>query len=372
MKKVIFDVDGVLLSEKRYFDVSALTVWEWFYSPLYMHLGREHVKAELTDAEIDAIRAQIWDHGHILTWLKQHGVNSNWDMVHACIVVMLWMMLELYVQEHGEVDVSAQTIDDVRHMGELLQAYAVPSSDMVFQRMREAVPDEAGKEDVFSYLSDAVSLSLGTDCSQWTALQSPLWQLHFENFQEWYFGDALYRETYRKEPAAAGKTGFLTREEPFGRPENIADMFRKLKQRGYEIAIATGRSWPEVEIPFRTFDWLKEFEPAYVATYTDVLQAEEMLHLSLDKPNPFVYYLGAFGKKPDMYEAYIRNPDAFKQGEYYIVGDSLADVWCARAMGATMIATLTGLDGEQARPMFEKEKVPHIVHTVEDVLDILL
>ena len=28
MKKVIFDVDGVLLSEKRYFDVSALVVWE--------------------------------------------------------------------------------------------------------------------------------------------------------------------------------------------------------------------------------------------------------------------------------------------------------------------------------------------------------
>ena len=30
MKKVIFDVDGVLLSEKRYFDVSALTLWEWY------------------------------------------------------------------------------------------------------------------------------------------------------------------------------------------------------------------------------------------------------------------------------------------------------------------------------------------------------
>lgn len=27
MKKVIFDVDGVLLSEERYYDVSALTVW---------------------------------------------------------------------------------------------------------------------------------------------------------------------------------------------------------------------------------------------------------------------------------------------------------------------------------------------------------
>ena len=43
MKKVIFDVDGVLLSEKRYFDVSALVVWEWYYSPRYMQIGRAHV-----------------------------------------------------------------------------------------------------------------------------------------------------------------------------------------------------------------------------------------------------------------------------------------------------------------------------------------
>lgn len=31
MKKVIFDIDGVLLSEERYFDVSGLVVWEWLY-----------------------------------------------------------------------------------------------------------------------------------------------------------------------------------------------------------------------------------------------------------------------------------------------------------------------------------------------------
>ena len=41
MKKVIFDVDGVLLSEERYFDVSALTVWEILYSKDYMGLPLE-------------------------------------------------------------------------------------------------------------------------------------------------------------------------------------------------------------------------------------------------------------------------------------------------------------------------------------------
>ena len=57
MKKVIFDVDGVLLSEKRYFDVSALVVWEWYYSPRYMHLKPERITADLDDETIAALRA---------------------------------------------------------------------------------------------------------------------------------------------------------------------------------------------------------------------------------------------------------------------------------------------------------------------------
>ena len=43
MKKIIFDVDGVLFSEERYFDVSGLTVWEWLYSSGYMGLARNRM-----------------------------------------------------------------------------------------------------------------------------------------------------------------------------------------------------------------------------------------------------------------------------------------------------------------------------------------
>lgn len=116
MKKVIFDVDGVLLSEKRYFDVSALTVWEWFYSPSYMRLGHEDVKPDLSNAEIDSIRARIWYDDKILTWLKQHGVNNNWDMVHARIVVTLWLMMEEYVNDHGRANTQIKSIDDVQYL----------------------------------------------------------------------------------------------------------------------------------------------------------------------------------------------------------------------------------------------------------------
>ncbi len=54
-----------------------------------------------------------------------------------------------------------------------------------------------------------------------------------------------------------------------------------------------------------------------------------------------------------------------------MVGDSLADVWCAKAMGAVMIGTLTGLDGQAAKVMFEREHADYIIPSVEAILQIL-
>lgn len=371
MKKVIFDVDGVLLSEKRYFDVSALVVWEWYYSPRYMHLKPERITADLDDDTIAALRARFWRNDDILLWLKKHGVNSNWDMVHAHIVVTLWLMLEKYVADHGGLEGSLKKIDDIQYLGSLLRGYPVPTADDVYRRLSNVIPERAGKDEVFTYLTDAVQSSLGPGSKQWTPLDSPLWQLEFEAFQDWYFGDELYEQTYGKKPYAPGKPGFLTREEPLGTVDGIRNMFRELKKRGYQIAIATGRSKMEMEIPFRTYGWLDEFDEHYVATYSDVEEAEAMLHMSLDKPNPFAYYLGAFGKTKKHYLDYVSHPDDFKKGIYYVVGDSLADVWCARTIGATMIGTLTGIDGPAAKPMFQKEHVRYIVDSVEEILDIL-
>ena len=371
MKKVIFDVDGVLLSEKRYFDVSALVLWEWYYSEKYLHLGQETITADLSDEAIDDLRRRFWKDDAILLWLKKHGVNSNWDMVHAHLVVTLWLLLESDIAQNGALDLAIDTYDDVQSLGRRLRGCEVPSAEAVYRRLDETVPDEAGKDDVFAYLSDAVAASLGEGTRRWTPLHSPLWNLAFETFQDWYFGDELYEKTYGKKAYAPGKSGFLTREEPLGTVQGIRHMFQELKRRGYAIAIATGRSRAEMEIPFRTYGWLEEFDEHYLATYSDVEEAEGMLNLSLDKPNPFVYCLGAFGKDKAHYGDYVRRMDDFKQGTYYVVGDSLADVWCAKALGAVMIGTLTGIDGDDAREMFEKERVPYVVDSVEEVLDIL-
>lgn len=373
MKKVIFDVDGVLLSEKRYFDVSALTLWEWYNSPLYMGLSQEPVRANLTEEEIRDLRARYWKDDEILQWLKGHGVNDNWDMVHAHIFVTLWLMLEQYAATTGQIRrLSFDTLRGVRLAGIFLKNCDIPTASDVLDVLRDTVPDGASKDQVFEYLGKAAGESKGGQALvPYASLDSSLWHLHVDCFQNWYFGDDLYRETYGREPDNPGKSGFLTNEDPLADPDDIRHLFQELKRRGYDIAIATGRSRREMEIPFRHYGWYDEFDPLYISTSTDVDEAAALLHRSLDKPNPFAYYLGAFGHYPDRYADYADHPDTFKQGTYYVVGDSLADVWCARSMGAVMIGTLTGLDGQNARAMFEKEGADHIVNNVMDILDIL-
>ncbi len=48
MKKILFDVDGVFLSEERCFDVSALTVYELLMDKCYLGL-HSHIDWENFD-----------------------------------------------------------------------------------------------------------------------------------------------------------------------------------------------------------------------------------------------------------------------------------------------------------------------------------
>lgn len=373
MKKVIFDVDGVLLSEKRYFDVSALTLWELYNSPYYMGFEQEQIDPHLSEEKISALRKQYWKDDLILQWLKNHGINDNWDMVHAHIFVSLWIMLEELAHRGSPMtEISLFTAEDVQQLGLRLQSCALPTGEQVLEWLERYVPPTAGKDEVFQYLGTGASnTATGKVLAPYAPLGSSLWNLHQRCFQAWYFGDELYKTIYGIEPVAPGKPGFLSREEPLGTVEGIRHMFQELKRRGYELAIATGRSYWEMKIPFETYGWLEEFNPLYISTSTDVEEASKMLGLCLAKPHPFAYRLGAFGHYPEKYRDYVENADAFHKGTYYVVGDSLSDVWGAKQMGALMIGTLTGLEGKDARSMFEKENVEYIINSVEDILHIL-
>ena len=91
-------------------------------------------------------------------------------------------------------------------------------------------------------------------------------------------------------PYSAGKPGFLSREVPLAPAAHILSLFRTLKERGYDIAIATGRAREEMEIPFKLFHWYEEFDPCTMATASDAEESAGRLGGPvLDKPNAFIF-----------------------------------------------------------------------------------
>lgn len=376
MKKIIFDVDGVLLSEERYYDVSGLAAWEVLYSKDYMGLPSERNDfdpSSVTDGQIAAVRAMVWGHDRLLTWLKSHGINSNWDMVHAFLVTTLWIMGEEYRARTGEpLSLSLHKEADCKSAGLLLMGLPIPSADTVLQTWKAAIPDDAQGEAVFGALAEKMKKTFGA-VPDWAALQSDFWHIHTAAFQDWYLGDDGFIRQNGHMPWSGGKKGFLRAEIPLAPKNAILSLFKRLKAKGYSIAVATGRSRNEMTIPFKELGWYGEFDPLYLGTATDAFEASKICAGAfLDKPHPFIYECAMYGRHPESYPAYAEGKRKPGEGDVvWVVGDSYSDILGARAAGAHIVGVLTGLEGKKAAPMFEKAGVPYVdrVTDIESVIE---
>ena len=363
MKKVIFDIDGVLLSEERYYDVSGLAVWELLYSPAYMGLPseRDDFRADkVTDGQIAMIRSLVWGDDALLGYLKSHGINSNWEMVHADLVTILWLMGAEYKRRTGEaLALSFEEEGDCKKAGLLLMGLPIPSSGDVLAAWKSHIPETAQGGEFFRALQSSMAADFG-EVPPWALVGSAFWRIHVSAFQEWYLGDDEFIRQNRRLPWSGGKRGFLSQEIPLAPAGAVQSLFRRLKAAGYAIAVATGRSRNEMIIPFKELGWYDEFDPHFLATATDAEEAAAALHTgSLDKPHPFIYECAIFGRDPAQYGRYAKEgkrPDP--SDEIWVVGDSYSDILGSRAAGARIIGVLTGLEGQAAASMFEKAGAP--------------
>ena len=97
---------------------------------------------------------------------------------------------------------------------------------------------------------------------------------------------------------------------------------------------------------------LKLFNEKHIVTASEVLKAESVFPKegSLGKPNPFSYIATLYGNNERDYLHYIQNQTHIvNEDDVFIVGDSLADLLCAKTIGATFIGTLTGLSGKEQK-----------------------
>lgn len=370
---ILFDVDGVLLSEEHYFDASALTVWEMLISPNYLGLEPMQFKTDYNDEEIQEIRELVFENDKVLKFMKSRGLNANWDMIYLSFSHQLIHLLSQIkdtelekIKNWCQAPIDRETLVE---MGKVLSNYHVKLDFSLFEQ--EFARSEATKQELFSYLNELASEKMGVATSIFN--KGELWSVCEHVSQEWYVGDEHVFASTGRPSVQHGKKGFLANETTLAPRQEIDELFQFLNSSGYMIGIGTGRPELETIQPFQHLDWLKQFDENRIVTADDVLKAELELpeRMSLSKPHPFTYIMGLLGKETPI-QACLNTRLPLENAEtVLVVGDSLADLLAARKLGCQFAAVLTGLSGKDARGDFEKHKADYILDTVLDLKRIL-
>ncbi|WGV56888.1 HAD hydrolase-like protein [Brevibacillus brevis] len=375
IKTILFDVDGVMLSEERYFDASALTVWEFLYSPQYVGLAGEEFTASPEEAQIRRVREQVFAHDEVLNFIKSRGINSNWDMVFLAFSYQLIRLIEVVKTQVPEAtSLLVEQIDrpQLAKVKEWAATYAPDFQVDYAAFTADFAKGSAQKAGMLLYLNQIATERCGI-ATEMFSRNSDLWQLIQKTFQEWYLGDERVAASIGRETMQPGKKGFLADEIPIVPPAEMVELFRTLKEKGYTLGIGTGRPTIETHVPLSEMNILEWFDPNRVVTASHVLDAEEAFpsFAPMSKPHPYCYVKGLLGLDTPISDAVHFSLPIENGEEVLIVGDSLADFLAARSIGCKFAATLTGLSGQDARSKFEEEKADFILDDVRDILSIL-
>lgn len=371
LNTILFDVDGVFLSEERYFDASALTVRELLLSKNYLGLGGDApFQTRYSDEEIARIRKNVFRDDHVLNFLKSRGMNANWDMIYITFSVQL---IHLAAQLPGPLKAQAAALFakpiDRGTLDQFRQWFSAHPVIIDFKALLEDYSGtKATRQDLILFLNDLAARYFGVETHEFQP-KSRLWHVGEHASQEWYIGDENVLPATGVPSVQTGKKGFMNEEVTLADPETVREMFRMLKEKGVRIGIATGRPHLETFRPFGYLHWLDMLDENHMATANDVLAAEKKYDAApLAKPHPFTYLLSYYGKDSDVQKLTARTPEKLPAGKStVIVGDSLADLLCARQIGCRFAGVLTGLSGKKARTELEAHGADFILDSVADI-----
>lgn len=375
MKSILFDVDGVFLSEERCFDVSAITVEELLTSEgIFLGCGTYiDFENDLNDKKIQEIRERVFQHDKILNQLKSLGLNSNWDMLFIVFSIHLIDLAKQLDQSHRCEFLNSSTFNE-KTLFEMNKHLLHKEID--YEKPLEVIDSfRNGKDAIYEDLESYAKDQLEIDDTELFKLKSNLWQLSKDTYQEWYLGKDLFNKVEEGTALLDFKKGFIYEEVILKPQEEIQLLLQHLKEAGYHLAIATGRPRTETIIPFESLGLKSYFDDEHIVTASEVLDAESDYpeYQPLGKPNPFSYIATLNGNDRNRYKEYATHQENIvNKDEVYIVGDSLADLLSAKKIGATFIGTLTCLKGDKAQPELEEYGADYIVEDVTKIRNILL
>lgn len=366
---ILFDIDGVLLSEDQYFDATGLTVHELLTSPRWLGLSISDLPSYTptpAEATVKNIRSIVFHADRVLYVMKSAGVNSNWDMAYLQFLYVMGCQLEK-AKDTPEVwermvpilsqRWSRETVPDI---GRMLAGVSTPLTAEEFAGYIAEFHSCTTREEMFAHIHAWFDERIGIRPSEMDF--GTIHQLAVDLFQEWYLGDESVQGR-----VLTGKRGFVEHEIPLAPPEQITKLFEEFYESGIQLGIGTGRVRVEMEVPFRIYGWRRFFTEDHVTTASEVQSAEARYPdvTPLSKPNPFSYLRSWLGANRENEAARPTLPIPKEEASrLLVVGDSVADWQAARAIGCHFAAVLTGLTGQAARPRFENLGCQYILDTV--------
>ncbi len=336
---LIFDMDGVITTEEKYWACARLTFWELVTQTL-------DIADAFGDAVHDeAVREAVVSDELIYT-LKGRAVNSNWDITYVLACVYLSGI-------PGATVFSAMNVPDfLQAIHDTMDAKADwPNVLTEFLAETGGAKGRALVQEAGNRLQKALNFN-GEDLLR---VDGPFWWYLHACFQRWYTGEAM-REL-NAEPLTDGT--MLPAQQ-------IEATLKTLHDRGYKLGAATGRPNDELYDALGELGLMEYFDPQRLGTLDVVRDAETKLGLSgLAKPHPFSL-LRAVYPRAALEVLVDEEFQKLKRNNVVMVGDTTSDVIMAKAAGCRVVGVLTGIRGEKAR----QERLALLEHSgCEAILD---
>jgi phosphoglycolate phosphatase-like HAD superfamily hydrolase len=365
---IVFDLDGVITSEKAYWVTAGLVLHEILYSPCYWNISGVTIpyRPVTTAEECFRLSHETLPEAVILKF-KARSINSNWDTCYAAVSICLIDLLTKLPDCSPLLPLRPWDTDWIAAFRQALAQVEGPKTISLetFQPFETAIFQGYVGLEIINRLNHYASIVLGHRVEDVFGRYSSSWKFCRNIFQEWYLGDELYMQEYGHIPKQTGKRGCIYFERPLLPVERLRGVLEILRSQGYVLGIATGRPGQEATIPLQNYGLLEYFDEKYVVTDVEVSQAEARLEkqgkaCSLVKPHPYPFLRAA---NPD----YQLDEPLERESNFIVVGDTPSDVYGGRAAGAITIAVLTGARSAEARTLLEQSQPDFLVEDVTKV-----
>lgn len=298
---LLFDMDGVILSEEGYLRSVALTMHSFiaqFFSHTHNHKSSLSGHESIDNLQaVEVLRQTIFP-DKLMNAMRMKALNSNWDKAYAGTV-----LLGLCARDHR---------------------FSENIGDMLYDQFQTL--SGTGQELVMR-LRDMESKLCLYPISEYP---TQLFEEVKRRFQQFYLGTIKTDNLFLQD-------GMIAHETLLCNHDALIQCFRSLRDKDIVLGIGTGRPRSEVIKPLNSFGLLEFFDENRICTFDDIVDYEQQYGLpaySLAKPHPHTYASIAF---------------SYRAHQVVVIGDSPADLLAAQAAGFHFVGIGPNREAFQAK-----------------------